>query len=40
VLTSTKGSAFGVSFVSFIGSANFAFALVLKLFFFQYYYGH
>jgi len=40
VLTSTKGTAFAVSFISVIGAANVVFALVLKLFFFQYYYGH
>lgn len=39
VSASTKGKAFGISFVSFIGAAHFAFALLLKLFFFQYYYG-
>ena len=40
VAASSKGTAFAMSFVSFIGSANFLFALVLKLFFFQYYIGH
>jgi hypothetical protein len=40
VLSSSKGTTFAVSFVSFIGAAHFAFALILKLFFFQYYFGH
>jgi len=38
--SSARGTAFAVSFISFIGAAHFVFALVLKLFFFQYYFGH
>ena len=34
------GNAFAMSFVTFIGASHFVFAVVLKLFFFQYYIGH